>query len=171
MRVCNNLSLDERSRERYPHHGPSSRPHNTKIQYFANLLGENFLAWRFQFQVIASYLRWSDNEAKQLVYAYMKGTALESVTDTEIRKSSDVNSKNCQKCSVFFPPKKPRKKSHKKEDKLQPDHIYHNAQNQRVGSSIARASQQSLPLVMMMPDSRPLSMIVTQYPFLFPAGS
>ena len=41
-----NLSLDERGRERYPHHGPSSRPHNTKIQYFANLPGENFLAWR-----------------------------------------------------------------------------------------------------------------------------
>ena len=37
--------------------------------------------WRSQFQVIASYHRWSDDEAKQLVYAYMKGTALESVMD------------------------------------------------------------------------------------------
>ena len=74
-----NLSLDERGRERQSHSG--SRPHNTKIQYFANLPGENFLAWRSQFQVIASYHRWSNDEAKQLVYAYMKGIALESVMD------------------------------------------------------------------------------------------
>ena len=77
-----NLSLDERGRERHPHHHTqSSRPHNTKVQYFANLPGENFLAWRSQFQVIATYHRWSDDEAKQLVYAYMKGTALESVME------------------------------------------------------------------------------------------
>ena len=80
-----NLSLDERGRERHhPASGQSFRPHNTKIQYFANLPGENFLAWRSQFQVIASYHRWSDNEAKQLVYAYMKGTALESVMDISL---------------------------------------------------------------------------------------
>ena len=81
-----NLMLDDCGRERYPphHHSQSSRPHNTKIQYFANLQGENFLAWRSQFQVIATYHRWSDDEAKQLVYAYMKGTALESVMDISL---------------------------------------------------------------------------------------
>ena len=80
-----NQSLDERGRERHhPVSGTSSRPHNMKIQYFANFLGENFLAWRSQFQVIASQHRWSDDEAKQLVYAYMKGTALESVMDISL---------------------------------------------------------------------------------------
>ena len=80
-----NLSLDERGRERHhPASGQSSRPHNTKIQYFANLPGENFLAWRSQFQVIASYHRWSNHEAKQLVYTYMKGAALESVMDISL---------------------------------------------------------------------------------------
>ena len=51
------LSLDERGRERPHYHHPPSKPHNTKIQYFANLPGENFLAWRSQFQVIADYHR------------------------------------------------------------------------------------------------------------------
>ena len=76
------LSLDERGRERpdRPFQG-APRPHNTKVQYFSNLLGENFLAWRSQFQVIADYHRWSDEESKQHMYAYMKGTALESVMD------------------------------------------------------------------------------------------
>ena len=49
--------------------------------HFSNLPGENFLAWRSQFQVIADYHQWTDEEAKQLAYAYMKGTALESVMD------------------------------------------------------------------------------------------
>ena len=51
-----NLSLDERGRERtyWPFQG-APRPHNTKVQYFSNLSGENFLAWRSQFQVIADY--------------------------------------------------------------------------------------------------------------------
>ena len=75
-----NLSLDERGRER-PRSSPSSRPHNAKIIHFSNLPGENFLAWRSQFQVIANYHRWTDEEAKQLAYAYMKGTAVESVMD------------------------------------------------------------------------------------------
>ena len=80
-----NLSLDDPGRERYhPASGQSSRPRNTKIQYFVNLPGENFLAWRSQFQVIASYHRWTDHEAKQLVYAYMKETALESVMDISL---------------------------------------------------------------------------------------
>ena len=79
-----NLSLDDRGRERSYHHQPLSRPHNTKIQYFANLPGENFLAWRSQFQVIADYHRWTETEAKQLVYAYMKGTSLESVMDIRL---------------------------------------------------------------------------------------
>ena len=81
-----NLSLDESGREQHPqhHYSQASRPHNTKIQYFANLPGENFLAWRSQFQVIVNYYRWSDDEAKQLVYVYMKGTALESVMDISL---------------------------------------------------------------------------------------
>ena len=79
-----NLSLDKRGRERTHHHLPSAKLHNTKIQYFANLHGENFLAWRSQFQVITNYHRWSDKEAKQLVYAYMKGTAFESVMDIHL---------------------------------------------------------------------------------------
>ena len=74
------LSLDERGRER-PRSSPSLRLHNAKIIHFSNLPGENFLAWRSQFQVIANYHRWTDEEAKQLAYAYMKGTALESVMD------------------------------------------------------------------------------------------
>ena len=61
-----NLSLDDRGRERYPphYHSHSSRLHNTRIQYFANLPGENFLAWRSQFQVITTYHQGSDDEAK-----------------------------------------------------------------------------------------------------------
>ena len=49
-----NLSLDERGRERthHHHHPRRQKPHNTKIQYFANLPGENFLAWQSRFQVI-----------------------------------------------------------------------------------------------------------------------
>ena len=85
LQANKSLQLDERGRERHPPaSGTSSRPHNTKIQYFANLPGQDFLAWRSQFQVIASYHRWSDDEAKQLVYAYMKGTALESVMDISL---------------------------------------------------------------------------------------
>ena len=80
-----NLSLDERGRERtYRLFQGAPRRHNTKVQYFSNLLGENFLAWRSQFQVIADYHRWTDEEAKQLMYDYMKGTALESVMDIPI---------------------------------------------------------------------------------------
>ena len=80
-----NLSLDDKGRERSHHpHPSSSRPHNAKIQHFANLPGKNFLAWRSQFQVIADYHRWPDEEAKQLVYAYMKGTALESIMNIRL---------------------------------------------------------------------------------------
>ena len=83
--IFHNLSLDESGRERHhPASGQSSRPHNTKMQYFANLPGENYLAWKSQFQVMASYHRWSDDQGKQLVYAYMKGTALESVMDISL---------------------------------------------------------------------------------------
>ena len=77
-----NLWLDERGREQLyrPFQG-APQPHNMKVQYFSNLPGKNFLAWRSQFQVIADYHRCSDEESKQLMYAYMKGTALESVMD------------------------------------------------------------------------------------------
>ena len=79
------LSLDKGGRERtYRPFQGAPRPHNTKVHYFSNLPGENFLAWRSQFQVIADYHRWTDEEAKQLMYAYMKGTALESVMDIPI---------------------------------------------------------------------------------------
>ena len=57
--------------------------------HFANLPGENFLAWRSQFQVIADYHRWSDKEAKQLAYAYMKETTLESVMDIRLTGPRD----------------------------------------------------------------------------------
>ena len=80
--VIQNLSLDERGWERtYRPFQGAPRPHNTKVQYFSNLPGENFLAWRSQFQVIADYHRWTDKESKLLMYAYMKVTALESVMD------------------------------------------------------------------------------------------
>ena len=45
-----NLLLDECGRERPHYHHPPSKPHNTKIQYFANLPGKNFFAWRSQLQ-------------------------------------------------------------------------------------------------------------------------
>ena len=70
------LTLDDRGRV-----PQQSRPHNTKIIHFGNLPGENFLAWRSQFQVIASYHRWTDEESKHLAYAYMRGLVLESVMD------------------------------------------------------------------------------------------
>ena len=80
-----NLSLNERGWERtYRPFQGAPRPHNMKVQYFSDLPGKNFLAWRSQFQVIADYHCWSDDEAKQLMYAYMKGTALESVMDVPL---------------------------------------------------------------------------------------
>ena len=56
-----------------------------KARCFSNLPGENFLAWRAQFQVIAGYNRWSPDEAKQMAFAHMVGTALESVLDIDIQ--------------------------------------------------------------------------------------
>ena len=45
-----NLSLDDRGRERtYRPFQGALRPHNMKVQYFSNLPGENFMAWRSQF--------------------------------------------------------------------------------------------------------------------------
>ena len=81
-----NLSLDERDRERttWSHLPSMSGPHKAKIRYFGNLPGKNFLAWCSQFQVIAKFNRWSDEEAKSMVYAYMKDTALESDMDVEL---------------------------------------------------------------------------------------
>ena len=69
-----NLSLDKCDWERTTQsHLPSmSRAYNTKIGYFRNLLGENFQAWRSQFQVIIKFNRWSNEEAKSMVYTYMK---------------------------------------------------------------------------------------------------
>ena len=61
-----------------------SRAYNTKIWYFGNLLGKNFQAWRSQFQVIIKFNRWSNEEAKSMVYTYMKDTALESVMDIDL---------------------------------------------------------------------------------------
>ena len=80
-----NLSLNERGRERtYRPFQGAPRPHNMKVQYLSNLPGENFLAWRSQFHVIVDYHRWSNADTKQLMYAYMKGTALESVMDIHL---------------------------------------------------------------------------------------
>ena len=47
------------------------RSHMMKPKNFANLPGENFLAWRAQFQVIATYNRWSQDEAKAMAFAHM----------------------------------------------------------------------------------------------------
>ena len=95
-------SLDERGRERV--RAPiTSRPHNAKIIHFSNLPGENFLAWRSQFQVIADYHRWTDEEAKQLAYAYMKGTALESVMDVRLTGPETVGEILDEYQSRFLP--------------------------------------------------------------------
>ena len=89
-----NLSLDERGRDRtYQPLHRAPRPHHTKVQYFWNLPGENFLAWRSQFQIIADYHPWSDDESKQLMYAYMKGTALESVMDSLLSLTGEETAK------------------------------------------------------------------------------
>ena len=81
-----NLSLDERDSKRgtWPNLTVMSHPHNAKIRYFGNLPGENFLAWCSQFQVIAKFTWWNDEEAKSMVYAYMKDTALESVMAVDL---------------------------------------------------------------------------------------
>ena len=52
-----------------------------KPKYYSDLPGENFLAWRSQFQVISEYNRWSQDEGKAMAFAYMSGQALESVMD------------------------------------------------------------------------------------------
>ena len=80
-----NLSLDDQDRDRGARPGPllMSCPHNA-IRYFGNLPSENFLSWRWQFQVITKFNRWNDEEAKAMVYAYMKHTALESVMDVDL---------------------------------------------------------------------------------------
>ena len=100
------LSLDERRRER-THALTSSRPHNAKVIHFSNLPGENFLAWRSQFQVIANYHRWTDQEAKQLACAYMEGTALESVMDVCLTGPKTIGEilDEYQNCYYFSPPR------------------------------------------------------------------
>ena len=55
-----------------------------KPKYYSDLPGENFLAWRSQFQVIAEYNRWSQDEGKAMAFAYMSGQALESVMDIKL---------------------------------------------------------------------------------------
>ena len=65
---------------------PDNRPRTgiTKPRHFSNLPGENFLAWKSQFQVIAEFNRWTPAEAKSMAYAYMSGTALETVMDIDL---------------------------------------------------------------------------------------
>ena len=62
------------------------RPHILKPNKFSHTQGENFLAWRAQFQAIAVYNRWSDDEAKTVALAHMVGLALEAIID--------INAKN-----------------------------------------------------------------------------
>ena len=87
-----NLLIDECDRERTTrsHLLSMSRPHNAKIRYFGNLTGKNFLAWCSQFQVIAKFIRWSDEEAKSMVYEYMKDTTLESAMDVDLTAPETV---------------------------------------------------------------------------------
>ena len=87
-----NLSLDERDSVRgtRPNLTAMSSPHNAKIQYFGNLPGENFLAWRSQFQVIAKFNRWNDEEAKSMVFTYIKDTALESIMDVALTGTETI---------------------------------------------------------------------------------
>ena len=65
--------------------GAGPRPHFLKSNKFSNLPGENFLAWRAQFQIIAEYNRWSQDEAKAVAFAHMTGLALESIMDINIK--------------------------------------------------------------------------------------
>ena len=96
------LSLDDRGRV-----PQQSRPHNTKIIHFGNLPGENFLAWRSQFQVIASYHRWTDEESKHLAYAYMRGLALESIMDISITGPETLKDILDEYQRRFIPPATP----------------------------------------------------------------
>ena len=70
---------------------PDNRPRfsTTKPKHFSNLPGENFLAWKSQFQVIAEFNKWTPEEAKSMAYAYMSGTALETVMDIDLDKPEE----------------------------------------------------------------------------------
>ena len=61
-----------------------------KVQYFSNNPGENFLSWRIQFQVIAGINDWSNTEAKAMAFAYMKGHALDTVLDIDIKREGET---------------------------------------------------------------------------------
>ena len=75
-------SLPEISR---PNGGERYRPHVLKPNKFSNTSGENFLAWRAQFQAIAAYNRWSDDEAKTVALAHMVGLGLEAIIDINVK--------------------------------------------------------------------------------------
>ena len=64
---------------------PRARAGIIKPKNFGNLPAENFLAWKTQFQVICSFNRWTQEEAKEAAFAHMVGTALESVMDIDIK--------------------------------------------------------------------------------------
>ena len=65
--------------------GNMTKPHILKPNKFANLPGENFLAWRSQFQIVADYNQWTQEEAKAVAFAHMTGLALESVLDVDLK--------------------------------------------------------------------------------------
>ena len=61
-----------------------------KVQYFSNNPRENFLSWRVQFQVIANLNEWTNAEAKSITFAYMRGHALDTVLDINIKAENQT---------------------------------------------------------------------------------
>ena len=87
-RVVQRLTSPDETRETQPRRPPKSTI--AKVQYFSNNPGENFLSWRIQFQVIANINEWSNTEAKGMAFAYMKGHALDTVLDIDIKRESET---------------------------------------------------------------------------------
>ena len=73
-----------------PGGGDRYRPHILKPNKFSNLQGENFLAWRAQFQAIAKYNKWSDAEAKTVALAHMVGLGLEAIIDINVNHPAET---------------------------------------------------------------------------------
>ena len=72
--------------------GPgSTRPKlaQLKPKPYANLPGENFLSWRSHFDTVARFNQWTPTEAKAAAYAFMSGTALETVMDIPLYDDKD----------------------------------------------------------------------------------
>lgn len=66
--------------------GRPARTTPAKIGFFRNLPGENFLAWRSQFNIVALLNQWGETEAKFMAYTYMRDCALEAVQDIKLNQ-------------------------------------------------------------------------------------